>query len=119
MTPKNMNLAFPSSLVSSSRKDNNINTSNKKEFEEVFKKSTEKLIYEIPNKNKDAVNKDKFSLWKSNSGRQEATKMSKPPKYINPSAGASGPIKKQPTNTDKSNYINASKPKNQKISTSK
>ncbi len=108
MTPKNLNLAFPSSLVSSSRKDNNMNLSNKKEFEEVFKKSTEKLIYEIPNKNKDISNKDKFSLWKPNSGRQEVTKVSKPPKYINPStAAASGTMKKQLANNDKPNYINA------------
>lgn len=83
---------------------------NKLEFEEVFKKSTEKLIYEIPMKNKEGGYKEKFNLWKPNTGRQEITKMSKPPKYINPSAAAGG-ISKKPINNnthDKGAYINHS-----------
>jgi hypothetical protein len=43
----------------------------KNEFEEVYKKSTENLLCSIPDKSYDIGSKEKYSLWKSMSNRQE------------------------------------------------
>lgn len=42
---------------------------NKQEFEEIFKKSTEKLPFAIPMKNGGEVSKEKFSIWKQNNSK--------------------------------------------------
>jgi hypothetical protein len=44
----------------------------KNEFEEVYKKSTENLLCSIPDRSYDVgTNKEKYSLWKSMSNRNE------------------------------------------------
>lgn len=52
----------------------------KKEFEEIYKKSTENLFYALPVKNQGTNSKDKYNMWKSQTGKVDLHAQ-KPPKH--------------------------------------